>query len=134
MRKTSTIASEVESNIDLTPMLDVVFIMLIFFIVTSSFVKDSGATVNKPRAETAEKKPRTSMLIAITKNNEVWIDRRKVEKSSVKPVISKVYSENPKGSVVVQADRDSDAEMVMFVMGAAREAGVADIAVAAVED
>jgi biopolymer transport protein ExbD len=115
-------------------MLDVVFIMLIFFIVTSTYVKDSGIVVAKPRAETAERKARTSMLIAITKNNEVWMDRRKIDKDAVKPIIHKLYSENPKGSVVVQADRNSDAEMVLYIMSAAREAGVVDIAIAAVED
>lgn len=132
MRK-STIAREDEAAIDMTPMLDVVFIMLIFFIVTSSFIKEAGITVNKPEAETAKRKDLTSLLIAINRKNEVWIDRRKIDRDAVKPVISQLYAENPKGSVVVQADRDSNAETVMFVMDAAREAGVNDIAVAALE-
>ena len=126
-------AKEDESTIDMTPMLDVVFIMLIFFIVTSSFIKEAGITVVKPEAQTAKQKARTSMLIAISGKNEVWIDRKKIEKSAIKPVIAKVYSENPKGSVVVQADKESDAETVMFVMEAARDAGVGDIAIAALE-
>lgn len=118
----------------MTPMLDVVFIMLIFFIVTASFVKEAGIEVFKPEAETAERQERTSMLIAINSHNEVWIDRRNVERSAVKPVIERLYAENPKGAVVVQADKDSSAETVMFVMEAAREAGARDIAVAAAED
>jgi biopolymer transport protein ExbD len=133
MRKRLSTAEEEESTINMTPMLDVVFIMLIFFIVTSSFIKEAGITVIKPQAETAKPKQRTSMLIAINKANEVWIDRKKVDKDSVRPVIAKVYSENPKGSVVVQADRDSNAETVMFVMEAARDVGVDDIAIAALE-
>lgn len=132
MRK-STLAKEDEATIDMTPMLDVVFIMLIFFIVTSSFIKEAGITVSKPEAETAVRKERTSMLIAVNKANEIWIDRRRVDRDAVKPVITQIYSENPKGSVVVQADRDSNAETVMFVMDAAREAGVSDIAIAALE-
>lgn len=132
MRK-STIAREDEAAIDMTPMLDVVFIMLIFFIVTSSFIKEAGITVNKPEAETAIRKDLTSLLIAINRQNEVWIDRRKIDRDAVKPVISQLYAENPKGSVVVQADRGSNAETVMFVMDAAREAGVNDIAIAALE-
>lgn len=132
MRK-STIAREDEASIDMTPMLDVVFIMLIFFIVTSSFIKEAGITVNKPEAETAIRKDLTSLLIAINRQNEVWIDRRKIDRDAVKPVISQLYAENPKGSVVVQADRGSNAETVMFVMDAAREAGVNDIAIAALE-
>ncbi len=134
MRRRSTITEEDESTINMTPMLDVVFIMLIFFIVTSSFVKEAGIEVFKPEAEMAEKKARTSLLIAISRANEVWIDRRSLERSMVKPVIERLYAENPKGAVVVQADRDSNSETVMFVMEAAREAGVIDIAVAAAEN
>lgn len=133
MRKRQTLATEEESTIDMTPMLDVVFIMLIFFIVTSSFIKEAGISVIKPEAETAKPKQLTSMLIAINKSNEIWIDRRKVDRDAVRPTIERVYSENPKGSVVVQADRESNAETVMFVMGAARDAGVGDIAIAALE-
>ncbi|HEX7027353.1 MAG TPA: biopolymer transporter ExbD [Gammaproteobacteria bacterium] len=132
MRK-STLAKEDEATIDMTPMLDVVFIMLIFFIVTSSFIKEAGINVAKPEAEMAERKDLTSMLIAINKANEIWIDRRRIDRDAVKPVITQLYAENPKGTVVVQADRDSNAETVMFVMDAAREAGVNDIAIAALE-
>ena len=132
MRRISE-ASEEESTINMTPMLDVVFIMLIFFIVTSSFIKEAGINVIKPEAETALKKTRTSLLIAVSKNNEIWIDRRKIDKAAVKPVIAKLYAENPKGGVVIQADRESNAENVMFVLDAARDAGVDDIAIAALE-
>ena len=134
MRKRATITEDDDSTINMTPMLDVVFIMLIFFIVTSSFVKEAGIEVFKPAAETAEKKERTSLLIAINKANEVWIDRRNIERSMVKPVIEKLYAENPKGALVIQADKDSNSETVMFVMEAARDAGVDDIAVAASEE
>lgn len=133
MRKKSTLAKEDEATIDMTPMLDVVFIMLIFFIVTSSFIKEAGISVAKPEAETAVRKDLTSMLIAINKANEIWIDRRRIDRDAVKPVITQLYAENPKGTIVVQADRDSNAETVMFVMDAAREAGVSDIAIAALE-
>ncbi len=134
MRKRTAITEEDESTINMTPMLDVVFIMLIFFIVTSSFVKEAGIEVFKPEAETAEKQKRTSLLIAISRTNQVWIDRRSIDRPMVKPIIERLYAENPKGAVVVQADRDSNSEAVMFVMEAAREAGVIDIAVAAAEE
>jgi biopolymer transport protein ExbD len=133
MRKKPSILSPDESKIDMTPMLDVVFIMLIFFIVTSSFIKEAGREVLKPEAEKAKRKELTSMLIAVTANNDIWMDRRIVDKAAVKPVIQKLYSENPKGAVVIQADRDSEASTVLYVMEAAREAGVRDIAVAALE-
>lgn len=134
MRKKATIAQEEESTINMTPMLDVVFIMLIFFIVTSSFVKEAGISVIKPEAETAKQKIRTSLLIAVNRKNDVWIARKKVDKPAVKAVVQKLYSENPKGAVVIQADKESSSEAVLFVMEAAREVGVQDIAVAALED
>jgi biopolymer transport protein ExbD len=133
MARKATILSPDESNIDMTPMLDVVFIMLIFFIVTSSFTKEAGTEVVKPVAETAKRKELTSLLIAVTARNEIWMERRIIDKASVKPVIQKLYSENPKGAVVIQADRDSDASTVLYVMEAAREVGVKDIAIAALE-
>jgi biopolymer transport protein ExbD len=133
MARKATILSPDESNIDMTPMLDVVFIMLIFFIVTSSFTKEAGTVVVKPVAETAKRKELTSLLIAVTARNEIWMERRIIDKASVKPVIQKLYSENPKGAVVIQADRDSDASTVLYVMEAAREVGVKDIAIAALE-
>lgn len=133
MARKASILTPDESNIDMTPMLDVVFIMLIFFIVTSSFIKEAGKEVNKPLAETAKRKELTSLLIAVTANNEIWMERRVIDKAAVKPVIQKLYSENPKGAVVIQADRDSDASTVLYVMEAARDVGVRDIAVAALE-
>jgi biopolymer transport protein ExbD len=132
-RKPSILTAD-ESNIDMTPMLDVVFIMLIFFIVTASFIKEAGKEVVKPEAETAKRKELTSLLIAVTANNEIWMDRRAVDRAAVKHIIQKLYSENPKGAVVIQADRESDASTVLYVMEAAREVGVRDIAVAALEN
>ena len=86
---------EEESAIDITPMLDVVFILLIFFIVTATFIKETGIDVNRPEAETAVKKEKANILIAINKNNEIWIDRRMVDISSVRPNIERLHAENP---------------------------------------
>ncbi len=134
LKRPSAVNEQNESTIDMTPMLDVVFIMLIFFIVTSSFIKEAGIQVIKPEAETAVKKQRASILIAINSSNEIWIDRRVVDESALTPVISQLYAENPKGSVVVQADKESDAEHVLMVLDAARKAGVNDIAVATLSE
>ena len=76
-----------ESNLDLTPMLDIVFIMLIFFIVTTSFIKESGIEVNRPNAETAERDQKGNILVAISENNEIFIDRRKVDLRAIRPNI-----------------------------------------------
>jgi biopolymer transport protein ExbD len=131
MRKISRIAADEESNIDITPMLDVVFIMLIFFIVTATFVKETGIDVNKPDAPTAEVKTKANILIAIDSSDNIWIDRRRVDPRSVRPNIERLHAENPQGSVVIQADKKSTNEMLVLVMDASRQAGVFNIALAA---
>ncbi len=122
---------EQEASVDITPMLDVVFIMLIFFIVTATFVKESGIDVNRPQAKTAVVKEKANILIAIDAHNKIWINRREVDVRSVRPSIERLHAENPKGSVVIQADRDSTNEVLVQVMDASRLAGVYEIALAA---
>ncbi len=117
------------NEIDLTPMLDVVFIMLIFFIVTASFVKEAGIEVDRPETVTAEQKKNAKILIAVSQNNEIWIDKRRVDERSVKLNIERLLAENPKGGVVVQADNRSNAKTVALVLDAARDAGAADVAI-----
>jgi len=131
MRRISHASGDEESQVDLTPLIDVVFIMLIFFIVTASFIKETGIDVNKPDAPTAEVKKKANILIAIDSNNNIWIDRRKVDIRSVRPNIERLHAENPQGSVVIQADEDSKNKMLVEVMDAARQAGVYNIALAA---
>jgi biopolymer transport protein ExbD len=120
-----------DSEINLTPMLDVTFIMLIFFIVTSSFVKESGIDVNKPAAATAERKERGNILVAITEAGEIWIDKRPVDVRAVRANIERLHAENPQGGVVIQADANSKNGLLVTVMDAAREAGVYDVSIAA---
>jgi biopolymer transport protein ExbD len=115
---------EEEEGINLTPMLDVVFIMLIFFIVTASFVKEAGIDVLRPEASTAVNKKKANILVAISSSNEIWIDRRKIDKNAVRAQIERLHAENPEGSVLIQADKDSHSETLMAVMAAAREAKV----------
>ena len=119
-----------EGEIDITPMLDVVFIMLIFFIVTASFVKESGIEVNRPDASTAQSKPRANILIAISDLGEIWIDKRKVEESQVRANIERMHAENPQGTVVIQADEEAKTRLLVAVMDAARAAGVTDVSLA----
>lgn len=122
---------EDESTIDITPMLDVVFIMLIFFIVTATFIKESGIDVDKPAAATAVVQEKASILIAIDAENNIWINRRQVDIRSVRAIIERLHAENPKGTVVIQADRESKNDALVQVMDASRRAGVYDIALAA---
>lgn len=118
------------AEIDLTPMLDVVFIMLIFFIVTASFIKESGIEVNRPDASTASKADNVNILVAVSANNEIWIDKRRIDKRAVRSVIERMHAENPKGAVVVQADKQSNTETVTAVIDASRAAGVYDVSLA----
>lgn len=131
MRKFLTSSQEEEATVDITPMLDVVFIMLIFFIVTATFIKQSGISVNAPKASTAVVQEKANILIAIDADNRIWINRREVDFRALRPNIERLHAENPKGSVVIQADRDSTNEALVHVMDASRKAGVYEIAIAA---
>lgn len=131
MRRRSSAVEEEESTIDITPMLDVVFIMLIFFIVTATFVKETGIDVNRPDAQTAVLKEKANILIAIDENNDIWIERRKIDLRQVRPNIERLHAENPQGSVVIQADKASKTETLIGVMDASRAAGVYNVAIAA---
>ena len=120
-----------ESEVNLTPMLDVVFIMLIFFIVTASFAKEAGIDINRPNAATAEVKQKGNILIAISDTGQIWIDKRRVDVRAVRANIERLYAENPQGSVVIQADTDSKNGLLVQVMDAARQAGVLNVSIAA---
>ena len=133
MKKIQTLVEEEEATIDMTPMLDVVFIMLIFFIVTASFVKESGIDVNRPDAATAVKKDRANILVAISDKGEIWINKRRVDVRAVQANIERLKAENPQGTVVIQADRKATTEVLIKVMDASRAAGVYDVSIAAQE-
>ncbi len=122
---------EEENEINLTPMLDVVFIMLIFFIVTASFVKEAGLDVNRPDSPTTETKTdEQNILIRISANDEIFIERRMIDPRALRANIERLHAENPEGSVVIQANRSSTNKMLVAVMDAARQAGVYNISIA----
>ena len=133
MRRRKKIYQE-ESGLDLTPMLDIVFIMLIFFIVTTSFVKESGIEVNRPNAETAERDEKGNILVALTENNEIWIDKRRVDLKAVRANIERLKIEYPGGSVIIQADKASQTGLLVEAMDQIRLAGVLEISIAAEND
>ena len=124
---------EENEEINMTPMLDVVFILLIFFIVTASFVKEAGIEVNRPEAATAVKKARANILVAISDTGEIWINKRRVDIRSVQANIERLKAENPQGTVVIQADKKATTDTLIKVMDAARAAGVFDVSIAAQE-
>jgi biopolymer transport protein ExbD len=122
---------EEENEINLTPMLDVVFIMLIFFIVTASFIKEAGLDVNRPDAPMTESKPEDSnILVMINANDEIWIERRLIDPRALRANIERMHAENPEGSVVIQANNKSTNKMLVTVMDSARQAGVYNISIA----
>jgi biopolymer transport protein ExbD len=120
-----------ETELDMTPMLDIVFIMLIFFIVTTSFVKESGVTVSSPSAETASQQENANIFIAITETGEVWIDRRPVDPRAVRAIVARMHADNPEGSVIIQSDEEASTRMLVDVMDQVRLAGIEAIAIAA---
>jgi len=127
----SQFEDEEEDAVNLTPMLDVVFIMLIFFIVTASFVKEAGIDVNRPNAATAERKEKGNILVAISENNQIWIDRRQVDPRALRANIERMHAENPNAAVVIQADEESKNKLLVQVMDAARMVGVKNVSIAA---
>jgi biopolymer transport protein ExbD len=128
MRRTTQ--QEEEKVADLTPMLDVVFIMLIFFIVTATFIKETGIEVNRPDTKTAQFKKTVSLLVAVSPDSAIWVDKKKVDVRNVRPLMERLHAENPKGGLVIQADMDSKVEKVLAIMDAARTIGISQVAIA----
>jgi biopolymer transport protein ExbD len=130
-RRHSKKSSSSSAEVNMTPMIDMVFILLIFFIVTTSFVKETGVEVSRPSAQTAERKERGNILIAITKQGQIWIDRRLVDVSAVRANVERLHVENPEGAVIVQADDESKTGMLVKVIDQVRLAGISSISIAA---
>lgn len=114
----------------MTPMLDIVFIMLIFFIVTTSFVKESGIDVNRPSAQTATRKEQGNIIVAIRANGEIWIDKRAVDIRAVRANVARLHAEQPLGSVVIAADRETKVKILTEVMDQIRMAGITNASIA----
>jgi biopolymer transport protein ExbD len=131
MRKRRYRPAEEDTGINMTPMLDIVFIMLIFFVVTASFVKESGVDVSRPSASTAVRKEHGSILIGISANNEIWIDKHRVDVRAIRANVERLRADNPEGAVVIQADKDARAGLLVRVIDQARMAGVVDVSIAA---
>ena len=129
-RRNPILVEEEENEINLTPMLDVVFIMLIFFIVTATFIKEAGIQVERPDTFTADSQDDAAILIAISANDEIWVDREERDPRALRGVIERLHAENPKGSIVIQADEGSTHETLVIVMEAAKAAGVTNVAIA----
>lgn len=123
-----------ETEINLTPMLDVVFIMLIFFIVTTSFVKESGIDVNRPSAATTQQKPKSNIIIAIRNNNEIWVDKRMVDLRAIRANIERLKATNSQNSIIIQSDKDASTGILVKVMDQVRLAGINNISISTIKN
>jgi len=133
-RVDSLLVEEEEQGIDMTPMLDIVFIMLIFFIVTTSFVKQSGIEVEKPQASSAKRDKQVNIIIAITKNGEIWIDKHPVDIRALRSTIEQLHADRPEGSLIINADQHSQNGVLVQVMDQAKLAGIEKISIGAQRD
>ncbi|MFQ3346051.1 MAG: biopolymer transport protein ExbD [Porticoccaceae bacterium] len=134
MRNRTGKSQDQGQTIDLTPMLDVVFIMLIFFIVTATFIKLPGVEVNKMDTVTEQSYKKVQILVAVSENNEFWIDKKRIEPSELKINLSRMFNENPKGGMVIQADNESNIESVAKVADIARDIGISPVAISVEND
>ena len=126
---------EEENEINLTPMLDVVFIMLIFFIVTASFLRESGLDTNRPDADQPQvlQDEEGAILVIIDETDDIWIDNRIVDPRAVRANIERLHAEDPDRPLVIQAARTSRAETLVTIMDASRQADVYDISIASAQ-
>ncbi len=120
-----------QADLNMAPLIDMVFILLIFFLVTTSFVKETGVEVNRPSAVTAVSQNKTNILVAITPQNRIFMDHREIDIRAVRANVERALAENPDGNVVVVADRDSNTGIAIQVMDGCRLAGARNVALAA---
>ncbi len=125
---------EDEAEINITPMLDVVFIMLIFFIVTTSFVKETGVDISRPSNSNAKQVKKGNILVAIKDDGAIWINKQEVDLRAVRSRVEKMHAENPEASAVIIADRGSRTGDLVQVMDQIKSAGVESISIAAEKD
>jgi biopolymer transport protein ExbD len=120
-----------DAEINITPMLDIVFIMLIFFIVTTSFTKETGAVIHKPLADQAVSLRNGTILIGIRSNDDIFMNKRQIELREVRSMVERAKAENPEGSVVIVADKDSRIGTITQIMDQVKMAGIQGIAISA---
>ena len=121
-------------TIDLTPMLDVVFIMLIFFIVTATFIKLPGPTVSKIDTVTEDPYKKVTILVAVTEVDEFWVDKKRLDENALKLSLTRMYNENPLSGMVIQADNESSIESVAKVADIGRDIGISPVAISVEND
>ena len=122
-RQSRVMTEETDAELDLTPMLDVVFILLIFFIVTSVFVKEPGVEVVRPETELLESEKPT-ILVAVTSQGEIWVNRQVYEMNQMRNVLEQLLEENPRAEAMIQGDQDAPIGLVLDVQELFGDLGV----------
>jgi biopolymer transport protein ExbD len=122
------------AELNMGPLIDMVFILLIFFLVTTSFVRESGVEVKRPIASTAEKQEKTTMIVAVTEEGMIYIDEKLIDIRSVRSTMERFKVENPKGNVVITADKNSLFGVSIEVLDEVRAAGISNVVVAATKE
>ena len=124
-------ANKNDLEVNIAPLIDMVFILLIFFLVTTSFIKETGVDISRPSATTAVGKTANTLLIGITRDNTIHLDRREIDVRAVRANVERALAENPDGNVVIVADKDSKTGLVITVMDACKLAGAENVSIAA---
>jgi len=131
MRRRHYYHNESMARINVVPLVDVMVFLLVFFVSTASFLKEAGIEVNRPTAQTVVKKEKNNIIIAISKEGEVWMDKRHVDIRMVRPTVERMHAENPEGAVIIVADRQALTGVTVQVMDQVRLAGVTNVSIAA---
>lgn len=131
MRHTHSKQETAAESVNMTPLIDMVFILLIFFLVTASFTKESGIDVDRPTAQTAAREEQGSMIIGINKNGEIWMENQKIDLRAVRAHVEHNHAQNPEGTVIILADENARTGLTVEVLDQVRLAGVANVSIAA---
>ena len=124
-------AKQKNLELNIAPLIDMVFILLIFFLVTTSFIKETGVDISRPSATTAVAKTKSNILIGVTSDNTIHLDRREIDVRAVRANVERSLAENPEAQVVIVADKDSRTGLVITVMDACKLAGAENVSIAA---
>ncbi|MGV6801207.1 MAG: ExbD/TolR family protein [bacterium] len=130
MARRSATTTEDDLDVNITPLLDIVFIMLIFFIVTATFIKEPGVDILRPEAVTANRIDQISLLVGIDANDKIWINKEEVDLNEVRFKVEELRRETPLGNAVIQVDEAARSELMLDVLKEVRDAGVDEVSVA----
>lgn len=130
MRRSYTESDYQPVHINVIPLIDVMFFLVLFFVATSSFIRETGVDVNRPTARSAVAQDKANIIVSVTKNGEIWIDRRKVDIRALRANVERMYAENPGSSVIIAADEEAQTGRLVATLDEARLAGVQNVAIA----